>query len=74
MGYNNSYMKEGELIDRVINTSFDEFGDKMNSFEKGVRKMLLEMEEEEFKTFIKVIRWDRKRIRRSKKFWETKKK
>ena len=38
-----------------------------------VKAWLLEMEEEEFKTFIGGIKWSRKRIRRSKKYWETKK-
>ena len=43
---------------------------ELDVFENGVRRLLLEMEEDEFKHFISEIRYDRNRIRRSKKYWE----
>ena len=43
---------------------------ELDVFENGVRRLLLEMEEDEFKYFISEIRYDRNRIRRSKKYWE----
>ena len=67
MGFNSSYLKDGEYISRILDR------DVSNSFEKGVRRLLLEMEENEFKDFLRGIRYDRKRIRRSKKYWENKK-
>jgi len=45
---------------------------KFSSFEKGIRRMLLEMEEDEYKNFIRGINYDRKRIIRSKKYYEKK--
>ncbi len=67
MGFNNSYLKDGEYVGMILDR------DVTNTFEKGVRRLLLEMEENEFKDFMSMIRYDRKRIRRSKKYWENKK-
>ena len=67
MGFNNSYLKDGEYVGMIL------VRDVENTFEKGVRRLLLEMEENEFKDFMSMIRYDRKRIRRSKKYWENKK-
>ena len=45
---------------------------KFSSFEKGIRRMLLEMGEDEYKDFIRGINYDRKRLIRSKKYYEKK--
>ena len=75
MGFNNSYLKKDEFINIILNSSktLDGLNRKLDSFEKGVRRSLLEMEDVEFKSFMREISYNRKRIRRSKKYWETKK-
>jgi len=75
MGFNNSYLKKDEFINIILNSSktLDGLNRKLDSFEKGARRSLLEMEDVEFKSFMREISYNRKRIRRSKKYWETKK-
>jgi hypothetical protein len=73
MGFNNSYLKKDEFINIILNSSNNGYNRKLDSFEKGVRRSLLEMEDVEFKSFMREISYNRKRIRRSKKYWETKK-
>ena len=73
MGFNNSYLKKNEFINIILNSSTNGYDRKLDSFEKGVRRSLLEMEDVEFKSFMREITYNRKRIRRSKKYWETKK-
>ena len=72
MGFNNSYLKKDEFINIILNSSNNGYNRKLDSFEKGVRRSLLEMEDVEFKSFMREISYNRKRIRRSKKYWETK--
>ena len=72
MGFNNSYLKKNEFISNILNSSTNGYNRKLDSFEKGVRRSLLEMEDVEFKSFMREITYNRKRIRRSKKYWETK--
>ena len=73
MGFNNSYLKKNEFISNILNSSTNGYNRKLDSFEKGVRRSLLEMEDVEFKSFMREITYNRKRIRKSKKYWETKK-
>ena len=67
MGFNNSYLKKDEFINIILNSSktLDGLNRKLDSFEKGVRRSLLEMEDVEFKSFMREISYNRKRIRRS---------
>ena len=73
MGFNNSYLKKNEFINIILNSSNNGYNRKLDSFENGARRSLLEMEDVEFKSFMREISYNRKRIRRSKKYWETKK-
>ena len=73
MGFNNSYLKKNEFISNILNSSTNGYNRKLDSIEKGVRRSLLEMEDVEFKSFMREITYNRKRIRTSKRYWETKK-
>ena len=71
-------MKNNEFVNSILNDTYTNpycsiTERKLDTFEKGVRRSLLEMEDVEFKSFMREITYNRKRIRRSKKYWETKK-
>ena len=64
------------FINSILNKTEDVYTNgetrKFSSFEKGIRRMLLEMGEDEYKDFIRGINYDRKKLIRSKKYYEEK--